>query len=464
MHNMVKAVFAAGLLTSSAAASADSYILLGSGSGDLAVAVANAGGQLVKRLPGVDAVVAEGSASFKLKAAGQSGVRSVIPNLRIDWLPGVKIAGDAVREAVDPPGNPPGSIDPRFNLQWGHSAVQAVAAWNGGARGNGARVAVLDSGFSLTHPDIATKYDPSCTADMTGEGIAYGPNSDDPSGVFSHGMHTAGTVAAAQNNIGTIGVAPEARLCLVKVLFNAGSGSFGDVVSGIIFAADRDVDVISMSLGGYLVKSGEKGLYTAFEAGELRHFIDRAVDYATNRGALVIAAAGNESIDFDQTANLIHVPGDSPGALSISATAPNGWAINPNVSLDNIASYSNIGQSAISLGAPGGDFRPDLVPGNCTVSGVTRACAVFDLVFSTGAVVTRRNRFAEPGAYYYWSAGTSMATPHVSGVAALIVSKYGSMPPSHLRSLLEQGADDLGKPGNDSHYGAGRVNAARSTE
>ena len=464
MRNMVKAVLAAGLLTSSAAGSAESYILLGSGSGDLAAAVANAGGRLVKRLPGVNAVVAEGSANFKSKAAGQSGVRSVVPNLRIDWLPGVKVAGEAVAEALDPPANPPGTIDPRFNLQWGHTAVQAVAAWNGGARGKDARVAVLDGGFSLTHPDIATKYDPSCTADMTGEGIAYGPNADDPTGIFSHGMHTAGTVAAAQNNAGTIGVAPDATLCLVKVLFNEGSGSFGDVVAGIVFAADKDVDVISMSLGGYLAKSGEKGLYTAFEAGELRHFVDRAVDYAASRGALVIAAAGNDAIDFDKTDNLIHVPGDSPGALSISATAPIGWAANPNVSLDNLASYSNFGQSAISLAAPGGDFRPDVVPGNCTVAGLTRACAVFDLVFSTGAVVTRRTRLAAPGAYYYWSAGTSMATPHVSGVAALIVSRYGSMPPSQLRSLLEQGADDLGKPGNDSQYGAGRVNGAKSTE
>ena len=463
MRNSVKALFAAGLLTSSAAASAESYIVLGSGSGDLAAAVATAGGKLVKRLPGIDSVIAEGSGSFKLKAAGQAGVRSVVPNLKIDWLPGEKIAGQAVADALNPPSNPPGSIDPRFNLQWGHTAVQAVAAWNNGVRGKDARVAVLDTGFSLTHPDIASKYDPSCTADMTGEGIAYGPNSDDPTGIFSHGMHTAGTVAAAQNNAGTIGVAPDATLCLVKVLLNSGSGSFADVVSGILFAADKDVDVISMSLGGYLVKSGEKGLYTAVEAGELRHFIDRAVDYATSRGALVIASAGNDAIDFDKTDNLISLPSDSPGALSISATAPIGWARNPNVSLDNLASYSNFGQSAISLGAPGGDFRPDLVPGTCTVAGLTRDCAVFDLVFSTGAVVTRRTRLAAPGAYYYWSAGTSMATPHVSGVAALIVSRFGSMPPAQLRSLLEQGADDLGKPGNDSAYGAGRVNAAKST-
>lgn len=129
-------------------------------------------------------------------------------------------------------------------------------AWNAGYTGTGARVAVLDGGFSVDHPDIATQYDPTCSADMTGEGLAYGPNSDDPTGIFSHGMHTTGTIAAAFNGTGTIGVAPSAKLCLVKVLFNYGSGGFGDVAAGIVHAADQGVDVISMSLGGAIYKSG----------------------------------------------------------------------------------------------------------------------------------------------------------------------------------------------------------------
>ena len=128
-----------------------------------------------------------------------------------------------------------------------------------------------------------------------------------------------------------------------------------------------------------------------------------------------------------------------------------------NQSLDNLVSCSNFGQSTISFAAPGGDSRPDLVTGTCTVGGFTRQCRVFDLVISTGGVVGSN-------AFYYFSAGTSMATPHVSGVAALIVSEYGSMPPAQLRSHLQKGADDLGKPGNDSAYGAGRVNAAKSTD
>ncbi len=239
-------------------------------------------------------------------------------------------------------------------------------------------------------------------------------------------------------------------LCLVKVLFNRGSGSFGDVAEGIIYAADKNVDVISMSLGGSIQKSSPG-------ASTLRSLIDRAVSYAYKRGALVITSAGNdgESADSpkisDTPADLIHLPSGSPQAISISATAPHGWAKDPdNTFLDNPARYTNYGHSVINLAAPGGD-RLASVTGVCTIAGIRTSCNVFDLVFSTGA----NNR-------YYWSAGTSMATPHVSGVAALIVSKYGKMHPAKLRAYLNRGADDLGAPGHDPYYGNGRINALNS--
>ena len=205
-----------------------------------------------------------------------------------------------------------------------------------------------------------------------------------------------------------------------------------------------------MSLGGSIQKS-EPG------ASTLRSLIDRAVSYAYQRGALVITSAGNDGASADSPkisgtpADLIHLPSDSPQAISISATAPRGWAKDPNNTfLDNPATYTNYGRSVITLAAPGGN-RVASVTGSCTVGGLTRACNVFDLVFSTGALNA-----------YYWSAGTSMATPHVSGVAALIVSKYGKMHPARLRAYLNSGADDLGTPGHDPFYGNGRVNALKS--
>jgi subtilisin family serine protease len=447
---MLKIALGAVLLSSSAMASAESFIVLGEAGANLDAAVAGAGGRVTKRLKGIDAVVAEGGAGFLSAIALKSGVSGAAQDRQINWLPRVDVVEFAEDNAVNPPNNPPG-IDSRFNLQWGHTAVKAVDAWSRGFEGQGARVAILDGGFQLAHPDMVGRFDPTCTADMTGEGIEYARNPSDPiSGVFSHGMHTAGTVGAARNGTGTIGVAPKATLCLVKVLFNRGSGSFQDVAEGILFAADRNVDVISMSLGASIQKSSPG-------ASTLRALIDRAVSYAYKRGALVITSAGNDGESADSPkltgtpADLIHIPSDSPQAISISATAPHGWAKAPNsTSLDNPASYTNYGRSVINLAAPGGD-RLASVTGNCTVAGLTRACNVFDLVFSTGA----NNSF-------YWSAGTSMATPHVSGVAALIVSKYGKMHPAKLRAYLNGGADDLGTPGRDPFYGDGRVNALGS--
>lgn len=449
MKFMLKVSLGVALLSSSALASAETFVVLGEAGANLDAAVASAGGSVKKRLKGIDAVVAEGGAGFLSAITTKAGVSSAAQNRTIDWLPKnarVEFSDDS---AVNPPNNPVG-VDRFFNLQWGHTAVKAVDAWHKGYEGQGARVAVLDGGFQLAHPDMAGRFDPSCTADMTGEGIEYGPNSDDSTGIFSHGMHTAGTVGAARNGVGTIGVAPRATLCLVKVLFNSGSGSFEDVAEGIIYAADRNVDVISMSLGGALQKSSPG-------ASTLRALVDRAVSYAYKKGALVITSAGNDGSSADSPkitgtpADLIHLPSDSPQAISISATAPRGWAQAPNTTfLDNPASYTNYGRSVINLAAPGGDFTPS-VTGTCTIAAILRNCNVFDLVFSTGA----RSSF-------YWSAGTSMATPHVSGVAAIIVSKYGKMHPAKLRAYLNAGADAIGSNGRDPYYGNGRVNALRS--
>jgi len=185
--------------------------------------------------------------------------------------------------------------------------------------------------------------------------------------------------------------------------------------------------------------------------------VARATTYAYQKGTTVIAAAGNSAVDFDHTADLIHLPASAPHVLSISATAPIGWALGGNPFLDYPASYTNFGQSAIDFAAPGGDF---VYPGNelCTVV-LTAPCWVFDLVFSTGSNL-------DPAvASYYWGAGTSMAAPHASGVAAIIIGKNGGgIPPAQVEAELRKAADDLGKPGNDDSYGAGRVNAANAIQ
>jgi len=428
------------------------YIVLTNGNGVSAKQLSDlesAGGTIERVIPQVGLVTVSGGADFAAAASSVRGVRSVSLNAVVDWLPDNETV---VAAEVD---NPPtsGDDDFFFDLQWGHDAVNAPEAWNAGNRGAGATVAVLDNGFDTDHPDIAGQI--ADTMDFTGEGVEYAL--PDP---FSHGTHTAGTVAAADNGYGTIGVAPDAQLLLGKVLGDAGSGSFADVIAGIVWAANNDADIISMSLGARLERNGfwddmgtddpaDDVFVTAREVAELVTAIDRATNYAHQSGSLVIASAGNDAEDYDHNGPTVHSPSDSPNVLSISATAPVGWALNPeDTFLDNLASYSNFGQSTIDFAAPGGD---GVYPGNedCTVAGLLRPCWVFDLVFSTGSQGS-----------WYWSAGTSMAAPHAAGVAAIIIGENGGdMKPAHLMRELRKTSDDLGKPGNDDFYGMGRVNA-----
>jgi lantibiotic leader peptide-processing serine protease len=447
---LIALLLAAFVSPAGAQSEAQSYILMANSTklpARLNAAVTAAGGTITRSLPQIGLAFATSSnPDFKTAAAAIPGISLVMPNVVVDWLPPVdNVALDADY------GNPPasGDDDPLFDLQWGHDAIDAPEAWELGYRGAGVRVAVLDTGFDLDHPDLAPNINLALSMNFVpGETLEY--TLPDP---FSHGTHTAGTVAAADNAFGTIGVAPEAELVLVKVLGDEGSGTWEGVIAGIVYAADVDADIISMSLGATLQKSGWCDVYgcvTAREVAGLLTAINRATTYAYQQGSTVIAAAGNEAMDSDHTADVVHAPSSGPNVIAISATAPIGWGADPTVFLDNLASYSNYGQSSIDFAAPGGDYMYYFVdPGAmCTVAGITRPCYVFDYVFSTG------------NGTWYWSVGTSMATPHAAGVAAIIIGKNGGdMHPAQVEAAMRASADDLGKPGNDDAYGAGRVNA-----
>ncbi len=431
-----------------AAAAPKSYLIAtasGTLPANIAAQVQAAGGTVTSTIPEIGIAVASTTNSdFATKAAK---IGTVSPNKRMQWVEPVRqIAGPGVDFA-----NPPtsGDNDTLFDLQWGHDAIDAVEAWNAGYRGAGARVAVLDTGFDLDHPDLAPNINMALSRDFTGEGLQYTlPDT------FSHGSHTAGTVAAADNGFGVIGVAPLAELVLVKVLGDGGSGTFADVLEGIVYASgDADADVISMSLGAVIPKAGDPNdpeADTPEKVAALKHALNRATNFAYRHGATVIASAGNDELDRDADNSYYVLPADSQNVLQISATAPVGWAVDPTTFLDHRASYTNFGRSAITFAAPGGDF---VLPGEdpCTVAGITRPCWVFDLVFSTG------------NNGWFWSAGTSMAAPHVAGTAAIIIGKNGgSMSAAQVYQAILAGSDDLGAPGKDDTYGRGRVNAGNS--
>ena len=406
-----------------------------------------AGGKITRSMPEIGLVFVEASNPGFAAAAGRfPGISSVMPDARVQWQEPVQtFALDFDPQDV---GDPPfsGAGDMFFDLQWGHTAIGATNAWANDIRGQGVRVAVLDGGFDLNHPDLVPNINLAVSANFVpGESLQYGlPDA------FSHGAHVAGTIAAAQNDFGTIGVAPDAELMLVKVIGDQGSGSFGWLIQGIVHAANNGADVINMSLGASFPKRGflaDNGTWVnANEVAALTTAVSRATSYAYQRGVTVFSSAGNSALDSNRTRDLVAIPSQSAHVISISATAPIGWATDPlNISLDNLASYSDYGLSHIDFAAPGGDF---IYPGDesCFVAGILNPCWVFDLVFSTG------------NGGWYWSAGTSMASPHAAGVAALVISANGgSMHPAQVESVIRSLAEDLGKPGRDAFFGQGRV-------
>ena len=259
------------------------------------------------------------------------------------------------------------STDPGRSQQWGLTKIHADQAWTK-TKGAGITIAIVDTGIDLTHPDlkahIGSHYD--CTSGSCVGGATAG---DDDNG---HGSHVAGIAAAVTNNgVGIAGVAPSAKLMAVKVLDSEGNGRCSDIVTGIRFASDHGARVINLSLG-----PGTQLLDLIFGNSCLRD-LQTAADYAHGRGDVVVIAAGNDSIKAAYSDSSLEVVG---------ATGPN----------DEVASYSNTGADVY---APGGDAG-----GNCQNS----SNCILSTWMNGGYAVDQ---------------GTSMAAPHVSGLAALLLSE-----------------------------------------
>lgn len=439
-------LFVAATLVASAV-HADRYLVMASSSKRLPTRferqIKQAGGKVVERLPQIGVAIVESNrGDFDLRAQGIKGVRSVVHDVtfRTEQPPAVPVSS----AMINPPDS--GDDDFYFDLQWDLDAIDAPEAWQLGHRGAGVRVAVLDSGIDPDHPDLAPNLNTALSTSFID-----GETFDSPAG--SHGTHVAGTIGAADNGLGIIGVAPEAELVAVKVLSGVnGDGTYASVIQGIVYAAEIDADVINMSLGvrGGLPRNCTFGddHTPAWECAELFVATSRATSHAHRRGATIVSSAGNDHRDLDRDGPIKHYAGELPHVIAVAATAPNGWAVDPGTFLDWPADYSNYGKSAIHFAAPGGE-RWYSGGGTCVVAGVSSSCRSFDQVVS-----------ATPNGNWSWMRGTSMAAPHVSGVAALIIgANGGDMHPAQVERQLRRGADDLGKRGHDDFYGAGRVNA-----
>lgn len=318
--------------------------------------------------------------------------------------------------------------DPGISRQWGLARIGAPAAW-AVSRGAGVTIAIIDSGISPTHPDLAGKID--ALVDCVGHdgapgGCVEGVGADDA----GHGTHVAGIAAAAAGNgTGIAGVAPDARLLSVRALANEctssgcrAQGTETDVAEAITWAADHGAHVINLSLGSFtqaLLGPGER--------------FRRALQHAWDAGAIPVLVAGNNLL---LPGSLVDVP-----AVVVAATDRD----------DRIASYSSgVGAMRWAVAAPGGEAdtpSTDQAPGSCespSPRGILSTYFVPDSGQNTYACV----------------AGTSMAAPHVAGALAVLLGA-GLTPQQAVDRLLTT-ADDLGMPGRDIQYGSGRINLARA--
>lgn len=289
--------------------------------------------------------------------------------------------------------------DPSFGSQWGMPKINLPDAWDITQGSSSIIVAIVDTGIDLDHPDFSCTV-PGGAGKLTG-GWNFVAGNNNPDDDNSHGSHVAGIVGACTNNsAGVAGTAPNVRLMPVKVLDSAGSGTYEGVAAGIDYAVANGAKIINLSLGG-----SEDSITLA-----------NAVQNAYNNGVLVIAAAGNCAQGWWPC------PGVNP--IMYPAAYPETMAVGATDSADNWASFSEY-HDYVEVSAPGVN------------------------IYSTWAFGSYGNK-----------TGTSMSTPYVTGLAALLWSMNpASLTHNAVRQTIQSTAVDLGTPGKDVYFGYGRIDA-----
>jgi subtilisin family serine protease len=405
----------------------------------------------LRRVPGVQSAGATRNAPLPAQSTTDVGTPKVLTS---EEVAGARAAGGQ---------------DPLEPLQWDLPAIKADKAHEKTLGSRDVTVAVIDTGVDDTHPDIAPNFDRGASVNC----VSGKPDTADgawrPSAAESpHGTHVAGEIAGAKNGVGITGVAPGVKVAGIKVATTAGYFYTEAVVCGFVWAAEHHVDVTNNSYytdPWYFNCTGDPDQRALVDA------ITRASQYAERKGTVNVAAAGNESYDLDADSitdpvspndgtpsdrvvdphECFDIPTQLPGVVTVSATGAKGIK----------SSFSNYGLGVIDVAAPGGDSTAYQTPAPPATSGLI-----------LGPL---------PGGKWGYMAGTSMATPHVVGVAALIKSTHPHAPAALVKALLYAEADatpctdpyDIdsdgkidavckGSKNHNGFYGWGTVNALKA--
>ena len=357
---------------------------------------------------------------------------------------------DVNAESV-PGGGPAPHADALEPFQWSMQQIRAPLAHATQAGSPLVEVGILDSGVDAAHVDLSANVDCVKARDFVplGPGIAVGGPCNDNQ---FHGTHVAGIVAGAINGVGIVGVAPKVKLVPVKVCDALGYCYSSSTAAGITYAGDAKLEVINMSFfvdDDQFLQSTEFKCMSDPVQRAFRRANERAIQYARNQGVVPVAALGNSDNDLAHPPEPYEnecdvVPAETQGVVGTMALGPG----------SEKATYSNYGFGMTDVAAPGGNgaSQQPAFPGPCGTQ------VLSSIPFGSG---------------YACIQGTSMASPHAAGVAALIVSQFGRlgndagepdvvMRPQEVEAYLQGTTIDIGLPGYDECFGNGRIDAVRA--